>query len=166
MKKQRVYQITLAAMIAAVYVVLTFFANALGLANNAIQVRFSEALTILPFFTGDAVWGLTIGCFLSNLFIGSAAPDVVFGTLATFLGALGTYFLGKTKKTWTGYLAPVPPILTNTFIVPWVLIKAYEVSGAYWFLAVTVGTGEIISCGVLGMMLYVALNKRKNIIFK
>ena len=73
-----------AAMIAALYVVLTFLASALGLASGSIQVRFSEALTILPFFTPAAVPGLAVGCLLSNVITGCALPDIIFGTLATF----------------------------------------------------------------------------------
>ena len=84
-----------AAVIAALYVVLTLLANALGLANYAIQVRFSEALTILPFFTPAAIPGLFVGCILSNLLTGCMPLDVVFGSLATLAGALGTYFLSS-----------------------------------------------------------------------
>ena len=100
-------------MIAALYVVLTLLANALGLANYAIQVRFSEALTILPFFTPAAIPGLTIGCLLSNILTGCAPLDILFGTLATLIGALGTYALRRFE-----WLAPLPPILANTIIVP------------------------------------------------
>ena len=166
MKNKQVYFITQAAAIAALYVVLTFLANALGLANNAIQVRFSEALTILPFFTLSAVPGLTIGCLLSNILIGSAALDIVFGTIATLIGAIGTYLIGKIKLKGAKWLTPLPPIAANTFIVPWVLIKAYGITDAYWYLALTVGAGEVISCGILGLILLVTLNKHKNVIFK
>lgn len=88
-----------AAMIAAVYVVLTLLANAFGLANYAIQIRFSEALTILPFFTPAAVPGLFVGCILSNILTGCLPLDVVFGSLATLLGALGTYMIGRMGRT-------------------------------------------------------------------
>lgn len=75
--------ITRAAIIAALYIVLTFFANALGLANSAIQIRFSESLCILPYFTKTAIPGLFIGCLLSNIMTGCALPDIIFGSLAT-----------------------------------------------------------------------------------
>ena len=87
-----------AAMIAALYVVLSFAINAFGLASGAIQVRVSEALTILPYFTTSAIPGLTIGCLLFNLLSGAAILDVIFGPLATLLGAVGSYFLGKLVK--------------------------------------------------------------------
>ena len=121
MKTNKVLFLTHAAVIAALYVVLTFAANALGLANHAIQIRFSEALTILPFFTPAAIPGLFIGCVLANILTGCAIPDVIFGGLATLLGALGTYFLRKQK-----WMAPVPPILSNTLIIPFILSYVYH----------------------------------------
>ena len=87
---KRTMYVVHAAVIAALYVVLTYLAAGFDLASGAIQVRFSECLTILPYFTTAAVPGVTLGCLIANILIGSAAPDVIFGTLATFLGALGT----------------------------------------------------------------------------
>ena len=94
-----------AALIAALYVVLTFVSNAFGMASGAVQVRISEALTILPFFTPAAIPGVTIGCLLSNLFTGCAPLDILFGTCATLLGALGSYSLRRCR-----WLVPLPPI--------------------------------------------------------
>ena len=142
-----------AAMIAAIYVVLTFVANAFGLANYAVQVRFSEALTILPFFTPAAIPGLFIGCLLSNILTGCALPDIIFGSLATLTGAFFTYKLRRYK-----WLAPVPPIIANMIVIPPVLLYAYGIR-PLWFSVITVTAGEIISCGVLGMLLLLALEK-------
>lgn len=157
-----------AAMIAALYIVLTFIANAFGLANHAVQVRFSEALTILPYFTPAAIPGLYIGCLLSNILTGCAIPDIVFGSLATLLGALGTYALRRWK-----WCAPLPPILANTFIVPLVLIYGYglivdgfSIRQCYVYYCLTVGAGEVISCGILGMILLITLQKYHNKIFR
>ena len=151
--------LVLSAMIAALYVVLSFVSNAFGLASGAIQIRISEALTILPFFTPAAIPGVTIGCLLFNLLSGAAILDVIFGAIATLLGALLTYVIGKQAKKikWMRFLLPIPPILSNAFIVPWVLKTAYGLSDAYWYLFFTVGLGEVISCGVLGMILLFAL---------
>lgn len=160
MKNQKTIKLTQAAVIAALYVVLTMLANALGLANYAIQVRFSEALTILPFFTPAAVPGLFVGCLLSNIITGCAPWDVVFGSLATLVGALGTWALRKHK-----WLAPLPPIMANIIVVPLVLSYVYKLEGSLIYFAITVGIGEIISCGLLGMVLLFALDKRKNQIF-
>ena len=105
MNKKTMY-LTHAAAIAALYVVLTFLANAFGLANYAVQLRFSEALTILPFFTPAAIPGLFVGCLLANIFTGAALPDIIFGSLATLIAALGTWKLRNHK-----WLAPLPPLL-------------------------------------------------------
>lgn len=161
MKSKKIVYLSQAAMIAALYVVLTLLANALGLANYAIQVRFSEALTILPFFTPAAIPGLTIGCLLSNILTGCAPLDILFGTLATLTGALGTYALRRFE-----WLAPLPPILANTIIVPWVLRFAYDIPDAIPYLMATVGAGELISCGLIGMLLLRSLKQIKKNIFK
>ena len=161
MKNKKIMYLSQAAMIAALYVVLTLLANALGLANYAIQVRFSEALTILPFFTPAAIPGLTIGCLLSNILTGCAPLDILFGTLATLIGALGTYALRRFE-----WLAPLPPILANTIIVPWVLRFAYDIPDAIPYLMATVGAGELISCGLIGMLLLRSLKQIRKNIFK
>lgn len=161
MKNKKIMYLSQAAMIAALYVVLTLLANALGLANYAIQVRFSEALTILPFFTAAAIPGLTIGCLLSNIFTFCAPLDILFGTLATLIGALGTYALRRFE-----WLAPLPPILANTIIVPWVLRFAYDIPDAIPYLMATVGAGELISCGLIGMLLLRSLKQIRKNIFK
>lgn len=155
------YTLTLvqAAMIAAIYVVLTFLANAFGLANYAIQVRFSEALTILPYFTPAAIPGLFIGCILSNILTGCALPDIIFGSLATLIGAVFTYKLRRFK-----WLAPVPPIVANVIVVPFVLLYAYGIR-PLWLSFITVTIGEIISCGALGMVLLFALEKYRGRLF-
>lgn len=152
--------LTQGAIIAALYIVLTFIANALGLANGVIQVRFSEALTILPYFTPAAIPGLSIGCLLSNILTGCSIFDIIFGTLATLIGAIFTYLLRKYK-----FLAPIPPIVANVLIIPPVLKIAYGATDALPFLMFTVGLGEVISCGIFGMILLFALNKRRSAIF-
>ncbi|MCI9441449.1 MAG: QueT transporter family protein [Ruminococcus sp.] len=149
-----------AAMIAAIYVVLTLvFAP---FSYGEVQVRISEALTILPAFTPAAVPGLFIGCLLSNILGGCIVPDIIFGSLATLIGAVFTYMLRRYNR----FLAPVPPILANTLIVPFVLRFGYQVPLPIPFMMLTVGIGEVISCGVLGMVIYAALYRYKNAIFK
>ena len=156
MKKFDVKTLTIGGAIAALYVVLTLVANAFGLASGAIQVRLSEALTILPCFTAAAVPGLTVGCILANIITGCALWDVVFGSLATLIGAVGTYLLRKKPL-----LAWIPPVLSNAIIVPIVLQKVYGVPDSFWYLMLTVGAGEVIACGILGLLLYKALSKTK-----
>ncbi len=154
MKNQKALYLTQGAAIAALYVLLTLAANALGLSSYVIQVRFSEALTILPFFTSAAIPGLFVGCILSNFLAGGLILDVIFGSLATLLGALGTYGLRRHPR-----LAALPPIVTNVLIVPWILAFVYHFEGSIPYFMVTVGLGEVISCGVLGMTLLHFLQK-------
>lgn len=169
--KKKILYITHASAIAAVYVILTLIANALGLANYAIQVRFSEALTILPFFTTAAIPGLFVGCILANILTGALPFDVVFGSLATLIGAIGTYFLcGKAQASLQDnkikkFLAPLPPIISNTLIIPFVLAYVYEFEGSIPYFMLTVGIGEIISCGILGLILLEALRRRRSQLF-
>lgn len=160
MKNSKALFVAQAAIIAALYVALTLLANSLGLANYAIQLRFSEALTILPFFTPAAIPGLFLGCLISNLLTGAILWDVVFGSIATLLGAVGTYLLRRCK-----WLAPLPPITANTLIVPPVLYFAYRIPGSIPFFMLTVGIGEILSCGILGMLLLFVLQRYKKYIF-
>ena len=164
MINKKVSFITEAAFIAALYVILTFIANALGLANYAVQVRFSEALTILPFFTPAAIPGLYLGCLLSNILTGCAVPDIVFGSFATLAGAVGTYFIahGRKKQSDPGYitdsklrqfLCALPPVIANMIVVPPILIYVYELEGTLPLFMLTVGAGEVISCIILGLVL-------------
>ncbi len=159
--KEKTRFITEAAMIAAIYVVLTFAANAFGLANFAIQVRFSEALTILPYFTPAAIPGLFVGCLISNTLTGCTLLDIIFGSLATLLGAIGSYLLRRWK--WT---VPIPPIVSNIIIVPYILAYVYHFEGSIPYFMITVGIGEVISCGLLGMILLALLQKYRHVIFR
>jgi uncharacterized membrane protein len=158
-----------AGVIAALYVVLTLVANALGLANYAIQVRFSEALCILPVFTAAAIPGLWIGCILANLLTGAVILDVVFGSLATLAAAFVTYRLRNHKFACT-----LPPVIANMIVVPLVLYFGYGIKADYFlggvdvtifFNALTVAIGEIISVCVLGSILLNVLSKYRNVIF-
>ncbi len=168
MKNKKVLFITQAAMIAAIYVVMTIFISALNLASGAIQIRISEALTVLPYFTPAAIPGLFIGCFLSNLLTGAMLPDIIFGSLATLLGALGSYALRKHK-----YLVTLPPVAANMLIIPWILRYAYGIQFIFRgmdlsipFLMLTVGIGEAVSCCLLGSFLIRVLLPHQDIVFR
>ena len=147
------------AVIAALYASLTLFVNAFGLANGAIQVRLSEALCILPVFTPSAVGGLFLGCIIANLLCASPVWDIVFGSLATLIGAYLTYRMRNIRyKT----LCTLPPVLSNAIIIPFVLKLVYKLDGAYWYFFATVGLGELISCTVVGMLFYKLLYPHRN----
>ena len=135
--------ITQGAVIAALYVVLTMLFAPISF--GPMQVRIAEAMTIMPLFTPAAIPGLFVGCIIANLFGGAVILDVVFGSIATLIGAVGGYLLRENR-----WLVPIPAILANTFIVPLVLQHGYGVSMPYWLLAVYIAVGEIIGCYILG----------------
>lgn len=150
---------TQAAMIAALYVALTLaFAP---LSFGQVQMRVSEALTILPVFTPAAIPGLFIGCLIANLTGGAMLVDVIAGSLATLAAAWCTYRLRRLHPL----AFPLPPILANAVVVPFVLRYAYGVPLPIPFMMLTVGAGEAAAAGVLGLVLYAALRKFAPVIF-
>ena len=153
MKNKSTLYLVQAAAIGAIYVVLTLIFAPFSFGE--VQVRISEALTILPFFTPVAIPGLFVGCIIANILGGCIPVDIIFGSIATLLGAIFTYKL-RNKSRW---LAPLPPIIANTVIVPFVLYYGYGVNLPIPFMMLTVGVGEIISCAVIGMILLNALSK-------
>lgn len=168
--KKQVIFICQAGLIAALYCVLTLVAAVFGLASGQIQVRLSEALSVLPLFTPAAIPGLYIGCIVSNLVTLCDPMDTVFGSLATLIGAVIAYFIGcaarKTGSTLLKVLIPFPNVVSNTIIVPFILKEVYGLNDAILTLMITVGIGEILSCVVLGLPLLFALDKQKKHIFK
>lgn len=164
MKNKKTTYLIHAAIISALYVVLTYLTNMLGLANGAVQCRLSEAMCVLPAFTPAAVPGLFIGCFLSNILTGCSLPDIVFGSIATFIGAYGSLFLSK--HNFSKYLLPLPTIVSNTVIIPLVLKFAYGMDGGLAYFVLTVGLGEIVSCLILGTVLYNSLENKSYHLFK
>ena len=148
---------TLSSTIAALYVVLTLISAVFGLSSGAIQIRISEALCVLTFFTPAAIPGLTVGCLISNLITGANLLDIVFGTLATFIGAVGGYYLRKHEAFIT-----LPTVLANTAIIPLVIVYGFGVVDmSLPFIALTVCLGELISATLLGMGLLSILKKYK-----
>lgn len=153
--QQRVRYLTVSAMIAALYVVMTLVCAMFGLSSGAIQLRISEALCALCFFTPAAIPGLSIGCLIANLITNANILDVVFGTLATFIGALGGYALRKHR-----YLVTLPTLAANVIIVPLVIVYGFGVTDvALPLVALTVAVGEFISASVLGTGLLLVLEK-------
>lgn len=168
MRNKKVLFITQAALIAAIYVVMTVFIQAFGLASGNIQVRISEALCVLPVFIPAAIPGLGIGCVIANLVTGASVFDVVFGSLATLIGAIGTYLLRKKK-----FLCTLPPVVANMIAIPFILRYVYGLTFIYNDIdfsipmhALTVGIGEVISVCILGSILLRVLDKYRDVIFK
>lgn len=155
MNNKSLRYLTTAAMIAAIYAVLCILLAPISYA--AIQVRIAEALTILPAFTPAAIPGLTVGCLLANILGGCPMLDIIFGTLATLIGAVGTYLL-RSRKT----LIWMPPVVSNTILVS--IFSIYipfmgESDDSLWYIMLTVCIGELISVCILGYLLYFALKK-------
>ena len=150
--------LTRAAIIAALYVVLTLIFAPIS--YGEVQVRISEALTVLPFFTPAAIPGLFIGCLLANILGGAVLPDIVFGSLATLLGALGSYALRKNR-----FLVTLPPVIANTLIIPFVLRYAYGVNLPIILLMASIAAGELISCVGIGSALITVLKRYQHVLF-
>lgn len=148
MKRDGIRELTFGGMTAALYIVLTCISGSMSLASGAVQIRLSEALCLLPCLTGAAIPGLAVGCLLANLLTGCAATDIVFGTLATVLGAVGTRLMRRTPK-----LCWIPPVASNTLIIPFVLRSAYGITTAWPLLTLSIFTGEMIGCCGLGLLL-------------
>ena len=158
MKNKNTQKLTLAAMVAAAYAVLSLLGAVFGITYGPIQVRFSEALCLLPFLFPETAWGLGVGCLIANLLSPYGVPDIVVGSAATLLAALLT---ARCQKKW---LAPLPPVIANTVLIG--LVLAYEQAGtsaAFWptyaFNALTVGLGEAVACYGLGGLLLWRLDK-------
>lgn len=162
-QQKKIMSVCMSGIIAALYVALTMLSRAVGLDSGVIQLRLGEALCILPLFSFAAVPGLMAGCLIANLFCLAPWQDLVFGTLATFLGALvcalmGVFYRRGCKVMF--WLSPLPNILSNTLIIPLVLRYAYDAEGTLPYFMLTVGVGEVLASGVIGLILFVALRKR------
>lgn len=154
--QKHIFNLCFAATIAALYTVLTLISAIFGLSSGAIQIRLSEALCVLPVFSPSAISGVTIGCLISNILTSGNPLDIIFGTLATLIGAFGGYFLRKHK-----WLVPLPTVVANTVIVPLVIFYGFKVTDkALPILMITVGLGELIAAYLFGILLLTALQKR------
>ncbi len=159
-KDPKVLRITQGAVIAALYVVLTLVFAPISF--GPVQVRIAEALCILPMFTPAAIPGLFIGCLIANLIGGGIMLDVIFGSIATLIGAVFGYMLRSNR-----WLVPLPAIIANTLIVPFVLRYGYGVVDiAIPVLMFQIMVGEIAGCFVLGEILCTALQKNADRVFK
>ncbi len=159
MRKFSVRDLTLAAMVAALYTVMSYFGNIFGLTFGPIQFRFAEALTVLPFLFPVTIPGLFVGCLITNLLSPYGPIDIVLGSLATLIAAVWT---SRVKYKW---LAPLPPVICNTVLVGFTIGLA-EAGGftaalpaAWAYNGLSVGVGELGVCCVLGMLLLTVLPK-------
>jgi uncharacterized membrane protein len=151
-----------AAIIAALYAVLTHFQNILlpGSATWAIQMRLSEALCVLAFFTPAAAVGLSVGCLIFNLTFAAALPlDFLVGTLATYLAAKAMWMTRNITVGQYPLLGMLMPALSNAILVGWEL--SVYIGGGFWINALYVAIGEAAVLLTVGSMLFYAMKKRK-----
>ena len=163
MRNDKTVHLVRAAVIAAMYAALTYVAALMGLAYGPVQFRISEVLTILPLFTFDAVPGLVIGCFLGNLMSTVGSIDLIFGTAATLIAALATYFLRKVTFFRQPVLGALMPVISNGIIIAFELtffLPDVEASLAvYAANAGWVALGEAVICLGLGLPLAALIRK-------
>ena len=150
MRNQVVRSITFNALVAAIYFLLTFLTSSFSYLG--IQVRIAEALVLLCFFRKDYIFGLTLGCFLANLLSPLGVPDMVFGTLATFISCLGICFMKQLA------IATLLPVVANAFVVGAELY--FVLQEPFWINVGFVAIGEFIAVSVIGYWLFFLLGKR------
>ncbi len=155
MKSRISNRIATGALVAALYVIFTYVSSLFGLSSGVIQLRISEALCVLPMWIKGSVSGLFVGCILANLLTGCAIWDIVFGSLATLIAAIITSKMKRFK-----WCAPIPAIVSNTLVVPFVLSYVYNVPDSLPYLFLTVFVGEFLSAGVLGCVIIYIREKR------
>lgn len=163
-KNQLTKKIVITAVISSLYVVLTAVSSILGLSYSVVQFRLSEALTILPVFSPYAITGLTLGCFISNLFSPFGIVDIIFGTLSTFISAHFTRMLSNITFKKIPILSPLPPIVVGAVfigaILTFLLPQGFSVY-AFIFSAFSVGLGQFAVCYGLGIPLFLFIRKLK-----
>ena len=152
MKKLTLRHITTAAAVGAIYAVLSIFGSVFGITFGTVQCRFSEALCVLPFFFPETVWGLFVGCLLTNLLSPYGLVDIIVGSLTTLLAA---FLTSRCKKKW---LAPLPPVLCNGLFVggmlAWEQVGFTDAFAATFALnGASVAAGELMACYGLGALL-------------
>ncbi len=145
-----------AAVIAAIYALLTIVLAPIS--YGAVQVRISEALTVLPFFTPAAVPRLFVGCIAANIMSPYGLADLIFGSAASLIGAIGSYLLRKKPL-----LVPLAPVISNGIIVGAMLYYVYEVPLPLIVQMLYVALGEVVACYAIGYPLMKYLNKYKRI---
>lgn len=146
------------ALIAAAYATLSYVSAPLQF--MFFQFRLSEALCVLPIFFPEAIAGMFIGCIIANYISGCVIWDIIFGSLATLLGAIFARALAKLPRKLM-FITTLPTVFANALIVPFVIMYAYGSPESYWFLFVTVAAGELVTATGVGTLLYYQLEKRK-----
>ncbi len=155
-----IHTLTRSSAVAAVYIALTMFSAVFGLSSGAIQLRLSESICLIPLLMPEAVPGLFVGCFISNLVSGAHILDTIFGSFATLIGAyLGREVFLKFKTPY--WVSTLPTLISNMIIIPALLVFTYGSEGSYLYFLITVGIGEFITASLLGTFIFSRLKKSK-----
>ena len=157
-KRKRSTSLALCGIIASAYFIVCMVF--MPLSYGGIQVRFAEALTVLPLFFGEAVWGLSIGCLLANFF-GNGVLDIIFGTLATVIASMLTYIIGKKIKNpkLRFFIGAFPPVIINAILVPFTFLAVFELKSLYFISMLQIFIGQAISIYLVGAFIYFPLQK-------
>lgn len=156
--QHKIQSLTRGALIAAIYTLMCYLMAPLS--YGAVQIRFSEALTLLPVLCPEAIWGVTLGCFLANMLTGSLI-DMVLGTLTTMVAAFATYWLRNIRWKGLPLASALPPILLNGLVIGVMLTLLYTPEPQWWMYLLnmaTVAAGQLVSCG-LGVLLVAGIEK-------
>lgn len=160
--KKQIYYIITGALIAAAYAGLTFLGRVFPLGYGIFEFRISEVLTLLPIFTPAAIPGLSIGCFISNI-ASFNVFDIVFGTAATLVAAIFTYYLRNIKLKGLPILSMLPPVIVNALVFGFQISWFFMPDTSFWwgFLvsAFSVGFGEFVVCYAFGIPFYLVVKK-------
>lgn len=158
--KFSLHKIVAAALIASIYAALTLMLAPLS--YGEVQFRVAEALTVLPFFSSFSIWGLFIGCIISNILSPIGPLDMIFGSLATLIAAIMTYYIGKSNLKYKRYIAPLPAVIVNAVIIG--ILIGYSANIPFILPALQVGFGQLVICYVLGLPLLIAIEKNTKLL--
>ncbi|MBU5485417.1 QueT transporter family protein [Clostridium sp. MSJ-11] len=158
--KTNTKNLVVSSLIAAIYAVVTMYLT-YPMSYQASQFRIAEALTVLPFFSSASIYGLFIGCLIANLLSPVGPLDIIFGSLATLLSAIATYYIGKSNLKYKKYLAPLPPVVLNAIIVGPLL--HYTLKWPLLLTMLQVGLGQLLCCYGLGLPLLLSIEKNSEI---
>lgn len=160
MYNKKIYKLVFSSLIAAIYTALTVLLAPIS--YGQLQIRVSEALVLLPFFSSYSIWGVFVGCIISNLIGGNGIIDIIFGSLATLIAAILTYYIGKSNLKHKKFIAPLPPIIINAIVIG--LVLKYTLKLPLLLSMLWVGIGEAISCYILGLLLLSIIEKNEKLL--
>jgi uncharacterized membrane protein len=159
MKLNTIRKIVFGGLIGGIYAALTLALAPIS--YGEVQFRIAEALTVLPFFSAFSTLGLFIGCLISNILSPIGPLDMIFGSLATLVAAIMTYYIGKSRLKFKRFIAPLPAVIVNAIVVG--LLISYSANIPFIIPALQVGFGQLVVCYALGLPLLMVIEKNEKI---